>query len=186
LAGDGAVLARRYASALYELAAKDGKLDLVADELRALQKLSVDSEDFRTVLTCPLFSRGQTAVIMKQLAEAGHLDVLVSKFLALLARNRRLALLPPIADAFAALLAEARHEYRVSVSVARPLAFAQEQGLVGALQKIFGGKVFLDQQVEPSLLGGLIVKFGSRQIDASLRGKLARLEKQLKAQREAA
>lgn len=186
LTGDSAILAKRYAGALYELAAESNQIDAIAGELVGLRSLYRDNKDFRQLVGYPLVSRAKLTEIMQQVAKSAGFNAMVGNFLALLAQNRRLGILEGTIDAFIAQVAAARGETSAEVQVAAPLSPEQEQKLVAQLQKVIGGKVQLDIRQEPSLLGGMTVKLGSRFIDASLRGKLARLEKQLKAQQEAA
>jgi F-type H+-transporting ATPase subunit delta len=186
LTSANAILAHRYAEALYELADQAGQLDQVADELRALVKLQDENADMRELIRTPRLTRAGAMTLMEKLAAAVSLSPLSSNFLRLLAKNRRLRLFAGMAESYLDMLAKARHEFRVEVQAARPLDSAQATKLSAQLEKVTGGKVQLDVRLEPSLMGGLIVKVGSRQIDASLRGKLARLEQQLKTQQEAA
>ncbi len=186
VAGETAVLARRYARALYELADEGKQLDVVADDLRGLKVLVRDCAELQLVMRYPRLSRAQLVDAMKQVAATAKLDGLTGKFLMLLARNRRLQVLPAIIDAFLADLAAKRGEHIAEVSTARALTQPQKDQLLAQLSRIAGGKVFLVIKEDPSLLGGLMVKMGSRLIDASVKGKLARLERALKSQQEAA
>lgn len=186
LTGDSAILAKRYASALYELAAESNQVDAIAGEVVELRSLYRDNKDFRQLIGYPLASRAKLTEIMQQVAKTAGFSKNVGNFLALLAQNRRLNILEGTIDAFMAQVAAARGEVSAEVHVAQALNAEQEQKLVSQLQKAIGGKIQLDIKQEPSLLGGMTVRLGSRFIDASLKGKLARIEKQLKAQQEAA
>jgi len=186
VAGDAAVLARRYARALYELASEQKQLDSVAANLSSLKALLQDSDEFRHVTQNPRLTRNQLADTMQKVAAAAKLGFLTQSFLTLLARNRRLACLGHVADMFMADLLAARGEHTAEVIAPKALEPAQQEQLVKQLDKVAGGKVHLVVREDPSLLGGLMVKWGSRLIDASVKGKLARLERQLKSQQEAA
>ena len=186
LTGAWAVLARRYALALYELAEANHQVDAVATEMRQLKDFVKQTPDFNRVVTDRRVKRAQMMTMIQQIAKAAGASELTSKFLALLAKNLRLNLLSGIVDAYIAVLANARGEMTAEIFTAQPLSPDQEQRLTTELQKFSGKKIVLDIKSAPQLMGGLLIKLGSHQIDASLEGKLARLEKQLKAQREAA
>ncbi|MDD3287650.1 MAG: ATP synthase F1 subunit delta [Alphaproteobacteria bacterium] len=185
LTGDSAILARRYAGALYELAKADGQIDATVAELQGLKSVCRDSDELRHIISNPTLSRGKLMDTVKLISKSAELSVLTGNFLLLLAKNRRLNLLSGTIDAFMAKLAVARGEFTAEIGTANPLNKNQESALIAQLQKLTGGKVQLEIKQIPALLGGLTIKMGSRLIDASLRGKLARLERQLKAQREA-
>ncbi len=186
IANDAAILARRYANALYELAEEQKQLDTVAADLRGLKGLLHDSLEFQQVVDHPRLSRVQLLAAMKQVAVSAKLNNLTGNFLALLAQNRRLAYLDVIVDAFMAHLAVRRGEYTAEIRAAKALTQKQQDQLATQLQQLAGGKIHMIIKEDASLLGGLIVKLGSRLIDASLKGKLARFERALKSQREAA
>lgn len=186
LTGDSAILAKRYAGALYELAAESNQVDVVSSEMQNLKSLYRENAEFRRIVDYPLVSRAKLTELMRQTAKAAELSVLVGNFLALLAKNRRLNIIEGIIDAFDDRISTERGEFSAEVCAAAPLNPEQERQLTTHLQKMTGGKIRLNIRQVPDLLGGITVKLGSRFIDASLRGKLARIEKQLKAQREAA
>ena len=186
IAGDSAVLARRYANALYALAEEKKQLDTVAADLRAFRESVQDNHDFQKMVHNPRLSRLQLAAIMQQLAEQSKMGEVATLFLALLARKRRLDHLHDITGMFLNELATKRGEYTVEVQTAQALTDEQQEQLIVQLNKITGGKVRLIVKEDASLLGGLIVKWGSRLIDASIKGKLEQIERQLKAQEVAA
>ena len=180
IAGDAAVLARRYASALYALADEQKQLDAVSADLRALRGLYHESAEFQSASLNPRLKRGDLVKAMKQVADVAKFNALTGNFLGLLAQNRRLDLLTGMIDGFLAELAERRGEYSADVRVATALTPAQTESLAAQLRDLAGGKVHLAVREDKSLLGGLVVKMGSRLIDASVKGKLERLERQLK------
>jgi F-type H+-transporting ATPase subunit delta len=170
----------RYASALYDLADEKGALDAVANDLTALQKMVDDSDDFRRFLKSPVFSRGEQSKAIAALAQKAELSPLSQKFLGLLAHNRRLFALPGIIAGFRAILADRRGEATAHVTSAAPLSAGQTTSLIEALQKSVGRKIDIVSKVDPSILGGLIVKVGSRMVDSSLKSKLQRLKLAMK------
>lgn len=169
-------LAGRYALALFELADQAKALDQVAEDLKGVDALLAESEDLQRLVRSPLYGRDQQAKAMEAiLAKAGVSD-LTRRFVLVVAQNRRLFALPNMIKAFLAELARRRGEVRADVTAATPLTKAQEKALLDALSKSVGGKIQLALHTDPSLLGGLIVKVGSRMIDTSIRTKLQRLQ----------
>lgn len=173
-------LAGRYALALLDLADEDKSLDAVAGDLRALRKMIGDSEDLRRVLRSPMFSREQQATALAAILEKTGQGETTRRFAQVLARNRRLFALPQIIDAYLSELARRRGEVTAQVTSAVALSEAQRQALIDSLKSSVGGKVQVDVTVDDSLIGGLIVKVGSRMIDNSLRSKLQRLQLAMK------
>ncbi len=173
-------VAGRYAVALYDLAESQGALDAVANDLRALQALLGESADLRRLIASAVIGRDdQTKAIAAVLEKAGAQD-LVRRFIGVVAENRRLAALPQMIAAFLARLAEKRGEVTAEVTAAAPLTISQIDQIKAALAGSFGSKILVDVKVEPSLIGGLIVKVGSKLIDHSLKTKLMRLQLAMK------
>lgn len=181
IAGDAAVLARRYAGALYSLALDQKTLDPVAEDLRALQKLIRESADFRAFASNPRLSRPSQVKAVQAIAADAKLNRLTGNFLALLAQNRRLDLLDAVINAYLQELAARRGEFTAEVRSAEALSPEQEEQLAVRLRDLAGGKVSFTVTQDKSLLGGLVVRLGSKLIDASVKSRLARLERQLKS-----
>ena len=173
-------VAGRYASALYDLADEKGALDAVAADLTALQKMIDESDDFRRFLKSPVISRIEQSKAMAAIADKAQLSPISLKFLGLLAANRRLFALIGVIAGFRAILAERRGEATAQVTSAAPLSDAQTASLIEALKKAVGRNVGIATQIDPSILGGLIVKVGSRMVDSSLKSKLQRLKLSMK------
>ena len=173
-------LAGRYASALFELADQAKELDSVADELRSLKAVINDSDDLQRFLRSPLFGREAQSKAMEAILEKAGAGELCRRFVLVVAANRRLFALPQMIDAYLAELARRRGEVTAHVTAAKALSSAQQDALMGALRQAVGSKVELDLKVDSSLLGGLVVRVGSRMIDTSLRSKLQRLELAMK------
>lgn len=169
-------LAGRYARALFELADEGKALDRVAEDLKGLDALLTESEDLQRLVRSPLYGRDQQAKAMEAILERAGVSDLTRRFVLVVANNRRLFALPKMIRAFLAELARRRGEVRAEVTAAAPLNEAQEKALLETLSKAVGGKVQLDLKTDPSLLGGLVVKVGSRMIDTSLKTKLQRLQ----------
>ena len=169
-------LAGRYASALLELAEEKKALDAVAEDFRSLQGLLDESEDLQRLIHSPIYgSEEQTKAMLAVLDKAGA-DDLTKRFIWVVAENRRLFALSDMISAYLSELARRRGEITAEVTAARELSDAQKDKLVESLKKAAGAKVQVDVKVDPSLLGGLIVKVGSRMIDGSLKTKLSKLQ----------
>ena len=173
-------LGERYATALYELADEQKLLDPVAEDLRSLRGLIAESADLKRLIRSPVLSRSEQAKAIAALAERAGFQSLVRNVLGLMARNRRLFVLPEVIDAYLTELAVRRGEVTAHVTAAQELTEAQRQRLDERLRHAVGGKVAIELRVDPSLLGGLIVKLGSRMVDASLSSKLHRLQLAMK------
>jgi F-type H+-transporting ATPase subunit delta len=173
-------LAGRYALALLELADEQKQLDQVADDLRGLKGLIGESEDLRRLISNPIYSRDQQAKSLEAIFDKAGGGQLTRRFLLVVAHNRRLFAVPSMIDAYLSELARRRGEVKAQVTSARQLSDQQQQALADALKASFGGKVQVEVKVDQSLIGGLIVKIGSRMIDSSLRSKLQRLQLAMK------
>jgi F-type H+-transporting ATPase subunit delta len=176
-------LAERYAVALFELADEAKALDQVAADLRGLKSVMAESPDLRRMIRSPVIARAAQGKAIAALAERAGLQHLTRNFLGLLARNRRLFALPEMIERFLATLAARRGEVTADVVAAQELTPAQRDSLGEQLRKAVGQKVTVELSVDPSLLGGLVVRLGSRMVDASLKSKLHRLEMAMKGVR---
>ena len=169
-------LAARYAAALFELADEAKQLDSAAADLRAIRALIAESADLRRLVRSPVLTRAdQGKAIAAVLEKAGTSD-LVRKFVGLVAENRRLFAFDDMIAAFLADLARRRGEVTASVTSAAPLNEAQTAAITEALRRAVGGKVAIETHTDASLIGGLIVKVGSRMVDSSIKSKLQRLK----------
>ena len=174
-------LAERYATALFDIADERRALDEVAGDLRQLRAMMAASADLMRVVRSPVLSRHDQGRAVAALAERAELSPLVRDFLAVVARNRRLFAVPAMIEAFLAMLAERRGEVTAEIIAAQPLSETQLETLSEHLRRTVGRRVFVDARVDPRLIGGMIVKVGSRMVDASLDSKLRRLQLALKA-----
>jgi F-type H+-transporting ATPase subunit delta len=141
------------------------------------------SADLRRLIRSPVIDRASQGKAIAALGQQAQLSKLTQNFLGLLAQNRRLFALPEMIDAFLANLAERRGEVTAQVISAAPLTEAQSVALTEALRKSAGAKLAIDLRIDPSLLGGIVVRLGSRMIDASLKSKLNRLQLAMKGVR---
>jgi F-type H+-transporting ATPase subunit delta len=173
-------LATRYAAALFELADSKKALDAVAGDLAALRKMIADSDDLRRLMNSPILGRDDQTKAIAAVAKAAGFNDLTQKFVGLVAQNRRLFTLPAMIKAFLKLLADRRGEMTAEVTAARPLTADQQAAVAEAIKRAVGSKVTIDVKVDPSLLGGLVVRVGSRMIDSSLKTKLQKLQLAMK------
>ncbi len=173
-------LASRYATALFELADEAKALDAVADDLRALKALLADSPALTRLVRSPVLSRDEQGRAIEAVLEKAGAAPLTRQFVGVAAANRRLFALPGMIDAYLAELARRRGEMTAEVTSAHALTDGQTKALTDQLKKAVGAKVSVNVSVDPSLLGGLVVKVGSRMIDSSLRTKLSKLQLAMK------
>jgi F-type H+-transporting ATPase subunit delta len=173
-------LAERYAAALYELADEGKALDRVAQDLRSLDQLIAQSADLVRLIRSPVLGRLEQGRAMAAVLERMGADALTRKFVGLVAQNRRLFAVPAMIRAFLATLASRRGEIAAEVTSAAPLSKPQAEAVVAALRQAMGAKVSVETKVDPSLLGGLVVRVGSRMVDSSLRTRLQKLELAMK------
>jgi F-type H+-transporting ATPase subunit delta len=173
-------LAQRYATALFDLADEKRALDEVAGDLRNLRDMLAASADFVRLIRSPILSRAEQAAAVGAVAESAGLSAMVHDFLAVVARNRRLFALPAMIEAYLARLAERRGEMTAEVVTAQPLSEAQREALAERLRRGAGRRVSVEVRVDPALIGGIVVKLGSRMVDGSIRSKLQRLQLAMK------
>lgn len=173
-------LAERYAVALFDLAEERRALDEVASDLRQLRAMLAASRDLVRLTRSPVLSRLEQARAIGALARNAELSPLVRDFLAVVANNRRLFAVPAMIEAYLAELARRRGEITAAVTTARPLNETQLEALGEQLLHTVGRRVTVDARVDPRLIGGMIVKVGSRMIDASVESKLRRLQLAMK------
>jgi F-type H+-transporting ATPase subunit delta len=170
----------RYATALFELALEQGALEPVAADLETFNQALEASNDLARLVKSPVFSaEEQTKALAAVLGKIG-IGGLARNFLLLVAKNRRLFAVPDMMRGFRSLLARHRGETSATVTAAAKLTEAQITALKQALTAALGKNVMLEQRVDPALLGGLVVKVGSRMIDSSLRTRLNSLRVAMK------
>ena len=173
-------VADRYARSLYELAAEAGSVEAVEAALTAFEALIGKSGDLKRLIESPVFSADEQSAALDAIVAKAGLEPLAANFLRVVARNRRLFALPAIIRAFGAIAARERGEVSAEVTSAAALNATQQKALKAALKQVAGKDVTLSVTVDPSILGGLVVTMGSRQIDSSLKTKLSSLKLALK------
>ena len=174
-------VAGRYASALFDLADNARSLDQVAEDLRTFRTMAGESAELASVLASPVIGRAAKSQALLAVLDAMGIKGLTRNYIGTVAANGRARELVAMATAFLAELASRRGETTVAVTSAVPLSPAQLQQLNDSLRSVLGStKVSIDARVEPEILGGLVVKVGSRLFDSSIRSKLQRLQLAMK------
>ena len=170
----------RYSSALFELARDAGEVERVERDLDDFDRLLDDSADLRRLVRSPVFSAEDQIRALDAILTQGGAGELASNFIKLTARNRRLFAIRDMIAAYRALAAAARGEVTAEVISAQELKPSQVEAIKAELKAVRGREVKLTERVEPTILGGLIVRIGSRMIDNSLRTKLLNLKLAMK------
>lgn len=173
-------MSERYSNALFELAREHNALDSVENALNLFVRMLDDSDDLERLVLSPVFSTAEQQAGLAAVLNRAGIDGMARDFLFVLARNRRLFAARDAIRAFRARLAKERGEVEADVATAIPLSKANEQALIDALRQNVGKTPKLNVRVDPSLLGGLVVKVGSRMIDTSIRTKLNSLKVAMK------
>ncbi len=172
--------AGRYSTALFELAREAGELDRAEADLAQLAEALESSPELNELIRNPVYTRAQQEKGMAAIGDRMGLSELVRNVVGLMAQKRRLFALPQMIAKFRALLAEHRGEVTAEVTSAHPLSDAQAAALGEKIKSSMGRDVKLDVKVDERIIGGLVVRVGSRMIDSSIRAKLARLQNAMK------
>ena len=173
-------VAERYANALFELARETGALPAVEKDLEAFAALIAESTDLKRLVRSPVFSADEQARAVTAILDRAGIGGLVANLVKVTAANRRLFIVPDLIVAFKRLAAKERGEVAAEVTSAELLSDRHVADLKAALKASLGKDVTLVANVDPSLIGGLIVKVGSRMVDGSLRTKLNSLKLAMK------
>ncbi|MHA6264914.1 F0F1 ATP synthase subunit delta [Arenibacterium sp. CAU 1754] len=173
-------IAERYATAIFEIAQENKNLDGLEASVKDLAVALDESDDLRTLIQSPLISRDQQGAAITAVAEKMDLAPVMRKTLGLMAEKRRLFVVPHLLRALRELLAEERNEVTAEVVSAKALTKAQTEKLAATLTANVGKSVTINATVDESLIGGLIVKVGSKMIDTSIRSKLNSLQNAMK------
>ena len=173
--GIQASLAGRYATALFGLARDENQIDAVTRSLDTLEAAMTESADFRALTTSPLVGRAEAGKAIRALTPTLGIDPITGKFIGVLADNGRLSELKSVIKAVRQLAAGHRNETTAEITSAFPLDDRQVAALKGNLKTRLGRDVAIDAKVDPSLLGGIVVRLGSQMIDASIKTKLNNL-----------
>jgi F-type H+-transporting ATPase subunit delta len=165
-------MAGRYARAVFELACEENALDQVMDDLGGFDALVAESSDLLRLVRSPVFGVEQQQAALKAVLDRAEISGTAANFLRLVTANRRLFAVRDMIRGLRGLVARHKGEVTAHVTVAEPLADRHLAALKDALKSVTGKDVMLDIAVEPAIIGGLVVKIGSRMVDASLKTKL--------------
>ena len=179
-AGISTGIAARYATAVFDLAKEGKDIKALETDVAALQAAIADSADFTTLLTSPLYNRDEQGAAVTAISKKMGLSVTVSDVLSLLVAKRRLVVLPHMLAVLQDRRADERGEMTAEVTTAKSLTKAQSDKLAKTLSGQVGKTVTIKQTVDESIIGGLIVKMGSRMIDTSIAAKLNALQNTMK------
>ncbi len=173
-------VAERYATALFELALESDAIDQVRADLAKFQALLVESPELNRLVRSPVFTADVQQKALAAVLDGAGIGGVAMNFLKVVAGNRRLFAVGDIIKGFDALVARHKGEVSAQVTVAEPLSEAHLAELKDALNTVTGKDVMVDVKVDPSIIGGLVVKLGSRMVDSSLRTKLYALKNAMK------
>lgn len=166
-------MAGRYAGALFELALEEKATDTVRRELDQFDALIAESPDLNRLVRSPVFGADEQLKALSAILTKAGLSGITANFLRVITTNRRLFAVRDMIRAYRALVAKNKGEVVAQVTVAEPLNDQNKEALKGALKTVTGGKdIDMDVTIDPAIIGGLVVKVGSRMVDSSLRTKL--------------
>jgi F-type H+-transporting ATPase subunit delta len=170
----------RYATALFELARDEKSVDAVKSDLDRFSAMLADSADLTRLVRSPVFSAGMQSKALGAVLEKAEIGGISANFLNVLTVNRRLFALSDVIRAFNALVAKFKGEATADVTVAAKLSDQNLDAIKDALKSVTGKDVALNVKIDPSIIGGLVVKLGSRMVDSSLRTKLNTIKHAMK------
>ena len=170
----------RYATALFELARDEKSIDAVKADLDRFDALLGDSADLKRLVRSPVFSADTQLKALIAVLDRAGITGIAANFLKVLTRNRRLFAITDVIRAFRALVAKFKGEASADVTVAERLSDRNLDALKTALKTVTGKDVALNVKVDPAIIGGLVVKLGSRMVDSSLRTKLNSIKHAMK------
>ncbi len=173
-------IAARYATAVFELVKEAKGLKALEADVAALAEALKDSADLRALISSPVYSRDDQTRAVGAVAARMKLSPLLANTLGLMAQGRRLFVLPQLISALQAMIADEKGEVTAEITAAEPLTKAQADKLAKSLSASVGKTVKLNTTVDDRIIGGLIVKVGSKMIDTSIRSKLASLQNAMK------
>ena len=176
-------MAGRYATALFDLALDANAIEAVKADLDRFDALVAESADLNRLVRSPVFSAEEQVQALSVVLDRVGISGLAANFFKLVAANRRLFAVHDMIKAFRALVAQHKGEATAAVTVAEPLKDAHVDALRAALKSVTGKDVDLDIKIDPAILGGLVVKLGSRMVDSSLRTKLNGIKHAMKEAR---
>ena len=176
-------MAGRYATALFELALEERALDQVQKDLETFDALVAGSPDLERLVRSPVFTADEQAKALVAILQKANIGGLAANFLKIVAANRRLFAVRDMIRGFRKLVAQHKGETTAEVTVAEKMSEQNLAALTSALKSVTGKDVALDVKIDPAIIGGLVVKLGSRMVDSSLRTKLNSIKYAMKEAR---
>lgn len=176
-------VAGRYATALFELARDEKSVDSVKADLDKFDAMVADSADLARLVRSPVFTADEQAKALAAILDKAGISGIAANFLKVLTANRRLFAVRDVIRSFRTLVARFRGEASAEVTVAEQLSDKNLEALKAALKSVTGKDVDLNVKVDPTIIGGLVVKLGSRMVDSSLRTKLNSIKTAMKEAR---
>ena len=176
-------IAERYATAVFEIMRDGDDLGQLENDLNALEGAVSESDDLRALLNSPVYPRDEQEAAIGEVASRMGLSGTMTNTLRIMAQNRRLFVVPTMISQLRAMLAEHRGEVTAHVTTAQPLSDDQRGRLADTLRSNVGKDIRLEERVDESLLGGMVVRVGSKMIDTSIRSRLDALKSSMKEAR---
>jgi len=173
-------MAGRYATALFELALEAGAIDQIREELDAFDALATNNPDLMRLIRSPVFGAEEQTKALAAVLDRAGIGGMTARFLKVVASNRRLFAVRQIIKSFRTLVARHKGEVTAQVTVAERLNDARLAEIKEALATVTRKNVHVEMHVDPSIIGGLVVKLGSRMVDSSLRTKLNAIKHAMK------
>ena len=172
----GDLISDRYASALYDLASEKKLVDVVLDDLLFIQSIIKNNKDLKLVIKSPLIKSNDKLEILQNILKSKNANELSSTFLKVLSKNKRFQKTVDIISQFKNINAQKRGDVLADITSAEKLSNEQQDNIKEQLRTILGDKLSLSYKVDEQIIGGLIIKVGSKMIDTSLSNKINKLK----------
>ena len=172
----GDLISDRYASALYDLASEKKLVDVVLDDLLFIQSMIKNNKDLKLVIKSPLIKSNDKLEILQNILKSKNPNELSSTFLKVLSKNKRFQKTVDIISQFKNINAQKRGDVLADITSAEKLSNEQQDSIQEQLRTILGDKLSLNYKVDEQIIGGLIIKVGSKMIDTSLSNKINKLK----------
>ena len=176
----GNLISNRYASAFYDLASESKKIDLVLNDILSIQKCIEENDDLKLLIKSPLIKSKDKLIIFKKILLQLSVDKLTNVFINVISNNKRFAYLQLIISQFLKINAKKRGDILADITSAEELSDKEKNEIKNQLKAILSDKLSLNYKVDKKIIGGLIVKVGSKMIDSSLASKINKLKISMK------
>ena len=172
----GITVNNSYSQSLYELAKEENNVEEIESQVNSILKLVSDSKDFQNLIKDPTNSQDVQSNVINTICEKFKINLLLGKFLIFLVKKRRLFFINKILKDFLTICSSKRGEIVARLTAAKDLDSNEIENIIKSLKENFGSNLKLNFSHDPTLIGGLIIQVGSVMIDASIRGKLKKIE----------